>query len=92
MKFNIGEKYAPYIPLGMQKIGVETYTQEMKDGRCIVEADISNRAYKALIRAAYAAMMTDQTGVRHLTREDVGKNVSGAIPESEQRFFEAAWL
>ena len=37
-------------------------------------------------------MMTDQTGVRHLTREDVGKNVSGAIPESEQRFFEAAWL
>lgn len=91
-EFNISKGYAPYITLALKKLGITDYTLEHQQERCVVRADISNRSYKVLLRNAWAAKMSDEKGVRHLTREDIGTPKTGVIPKSEAAYFEYAYL
>lgn len=91
-EFNINSSYAPYISLAMKKIGVTDYSIEYDGERCVVRADLSKRLYRALLRNAWAAKVTDEKSLRYLTREDVTNTMSGVIPASESLYFQKAWL
>lgn len=91
-EFNIYKSYVPYISMALKKLGIEEYRLNCNGDRCIVSANLSKRNFKVLLRNAWAAKMTDEQGVRYLTREDINKESSGVIPESESIFFERAWL
>lgn len=84
MNYQLNERHREvldFIPAAAKRSGV---TLDSQDGFNLVFRDkVSNRTILKLIRYAYAEKAEKETGVRHLTRDDVHKNISGAIMATE---------
>ena len=83
---NFEKSQIPYVPMALEEQGINDY-EVRSNGKVLIPDKTSNRKLKVCRRRTWAKYMSDVTGVRHLTREDSQKIVSGVIPESERRFF-----
>lgn len=91
-RLDIPEYQIPYVISVFRKLNVTEYDIKQEGNKTIVEADVSNRMEQKIKRNLWAAAKTGQTGIRHLTREDVNSSLTGVIPKSESYYFEKEQL
>lgn len=82
-------EHLPWLEKALEEQGIDRY-EVKENGIVLVPDSVSNRKLKVVRRRMYAFYMSETTGVRHLTREDIhtGKKVSGVVIPSEEAYFE----
>lgn len=75
-----------------RKLKISDFSIESKNQKIIISANISGRKMKKVKRCLWAKKKTEDTGIRHLTREDADSSFSGIIPESEAFYFKKSSL
>lgn len=90
MKKKVKQELIPYIVLAFDKLNISDYKIINENGTKYVETFASERLLKKAKRLAWTYKRTDETGVRHLCREQVNDPTSGVIPKEEKFWFDKA--
>lgn len=90
--FNVPRDLISYIPQALSFFGVHEYSVTRSYSGAYLTADISGRLYRRVERKAHALCISEERGMKHLCREDVGNYTSGVILAQEKWWFDRAAL